>query len=87
MVGGTSGIGRELAARRAAGGDDVVITGRDPERTAKVAAEIGDHVRGVAVELAAPPPSVRRWPVSSGSTTWSSRRSTATRTPPPGTTP
>ncbi|WP_026875399.1 SDR family oxidoreductase [Jiangella gansuensis] len=54
VVGGTSGIGRELAARRAAGGDDVVITGRDPERTAKVAAEIGDHVRGVAVELAAP---------------------------------
>ncbi|TDE02229.1 SDR family NAD(P)-dependent oxidoreductase [Jiangella asiatica] len=54
VVGGTSGIGRELAARRAAAGDDVVITGRDAERTAKVAAEIGDRVRGVAVELSDP---------------------------------
>ncbi len=54
IVGGTSGIGLELARRRVAAGDDVVITGRDGSRCASVAAEIGARCRGVAVELSDP---------------------------------
>lgn len=54
IVGGTSGIGLELAKRRVAAGDDVVITGRDGERCDSVAADIGARCRGVAVELSDP---------------------------------
>lgn len=54
VVGGTSGLGREIAAHYAAAGNDVVITGRDAERAKAVAAEIGGSVTGVALELAAP---------------------------------
>ncbi|SDU80496.1 SDR family NAD(P)-dependent oxidoreductase [Jiangella alkaliphila] len=54
IVGGTSGIGLELARRRVATGDDVVITGRDGSRCAAVAAEVGARCRGVAVELSDP---------------------------------
>lgn len=54
IVGGTSGIGLELARRRAAAGDDVVVTGRDGDRCSAVAAEVGARCRGVAVELSDP---------------------------------
>jgi NAD(P)-dependent dehydrogenase (short-subunit alcohol dehydrogenase family) len=54
IIGGTSGIGRELARTLAARGEEVVITGRDAERARKVAAEIGGKVRGLAVDLAKP---------------------------------
>jgi NAD(P)-dependent dehydrogenase (short-subunit alcohol dehydrogenase family) len=54
VVGGTSGLGRELAAHYAAGGHDVVVTGRDPERSAAVAKEIGPAVRGLGFDLAEP---------------------------------
>jgi NAD(P)-dependent dehydrogenase (short-subunit alcohol dehydrogenase family) len=54
VVGGTSGIGRIVAEQLAGRGDAVVITGRDPERTAAVAAEIGAGTRGLALDLAAP---------------------------------
>jgi len=54
IVGGTSGIGRQLAQTLAARGEDVVITGRDPARTQSIAAEIGRKVRGVAMDLARP---------------------------------
>ncbi|WP_116952428.1 SDR family NAD(P)-dependent oxidoreductase [Jiangella endophytica] len=54
IVGGTSGIGLELARRRVAAGDDVVITGRDGDRCDTVAADIGARCRGVAVELSDP---------------------------------
>jgi NAD(P)-dependent dehydrogenase (short-subunit alcohol dehydrogenase family) len=54
IVGGTSGIGLELAKRRVAAGDDVVITGRDGDRCGSVAAEIGAQCRGLAVELSDP---------------------------------
>jgi NAD(P)-dependent dehydrogenase (short-subunit alcohol dehydrogenase family) len=54
IVGGTAGIGREIAQRAAARGDDVTITGRDKDRTAAVAAEIGAGVRGAALDLAEP---------------------------------
>ncbi len=54
VIGGTAGLGREIAAHYAAAGRDVVLTGRDQERAAKVAAEIGGRTRGVALELAVP---------------------------------
>ncbi len=41
VTGGSRGIGRAVAARFAADGDDVVITGRDADQLAKAAAEIG----------------------------------------------
>lgn len=54
VVGGTSGLGRHLAEHYAARGDEVVVTGRDPARTAAVAAEIGGRTTGVAVDLSQP---------------------------------
>ena len=51
VIGGTSGIGLEVARERAARGDEVVLTGRDPDRAAEVAASVGDSVSGIAVDL------------------------------------
>ncbi|MGI5459860.1 SDR family NAD(P)-dependent oxidoreductase [Streptomyces sp. CA-249302] len=52
VVGGTSGIGRELARVRAESGDEVVLTGRDADRAAAVAKEVG--ARGLALDLSQP---------------------------------
>ncbi len=56
IVGGTSGLGLRLAETYAARGRDVVITGRDAERCAGIAAGIaGDgHIHPVALDLAEP---------------------------------
>lgn len=54
VVGGTSGLGRELAAAYAGRGRSVVITGRDAERAASVASEIGGETRGIPLDLSAP---------------------------------
>ena len=54
ILGGTAGIGRELAARLAAEGMSVVISGRDAARARAVAAEIGPSVTGIALDLAEP---------------------------------
>jgi NAD(P)-dependent dehydrogenase (short-subunit alcohol dehydrogenase family) len=54
IVGGTSGIGRELAAHYAGRGGSVVLTSRDATRAAKVAADIGGAVRGIALDLSQP---------------------------------
>jgi NAD(P)-dependent dehydrogenase (short-subunit alcohol dehydrogenase family) len=51
VIGGTAGLGRDLAQHYADQGREVVITGRDRERAAKVAAEIGGATRGIAVDL------------------------------------
>ena len=51
VIGGTSGIGLEVARERTARGDEVVLTGRDPDRAAEVAASVGDSVSGIAVDL------------------------------------
>lgn len=51
VIGGTSGIGLEVARHRAARGDEVVLTGRDAERSAAVAATLGDTVTGLALDL------------------------------------
>lgn len=54
VVGGTSGIGLEVARHYAARGDTVVITGRDPGRASAVASEMGDGVSGIGFDLADP---------------------------------
>jgi NAD(P)-dependent dehydrogenase (short-subunit alcohol dehydrogenase family) len=54
IVGGTSGIGREVAQSLADRGSEVVITGRDAERTEAVARAIGGWTRGIALDLARP---------------------------------
>ena len=54
IVGGTRGLGRHLAERYARSGRDVVITGRDPERTESIAGEIGGCSSGIALDLAEP---------------------------------
>lgn len=54
VVGGTSGLGLEVARHRAAIGDEVVLTGREPARATEVAASIGESVRGIPLELAEP---------------------------------
>jgi len=51
VIGGTSGIGLEVARDRAARGDEVVLTGRDPDRAVEVAASVGESVSGIAVDL------------------------------------
>ncbi|GIF62071.1 short-chain dehydrogenase [Asanoa ishikariensis] len=54
IVGGTAGIGKEIAAHYATRGRDVVLTGRDATRSAKVAAELGPSVAGIALDLTDP---------------------------------
>lgn len=54
VLGGTSGIGRELAVRLAGDGRDVVISGRDPVRAKEVAGAIGPTVSGIGLDLAQP---------------------------------
>jgi NAD(P)-dependent dehydrogenase (short-subunit alcohol dehydrogenase family) len=41
VIGGSSGIGLETARRARAEGADVILTGRDPERLQRAAAELG----------------------------------------------
>jgi NAD(P)-dependent dehydrogenase (short-subunit alcohol dehydrogenase family) len=54
IIGGSSGIGFELARRAAATGASVVITSRDKDRADAAAAEIGGATRGLAIDLAEP---------------------------------
>jgi NAD(P)-dependent dehydrogenase (short-subunit alcohol dehydrogenase family) len=54
VVGGSSGLGLEIARNRAKLGDSVVITSRSADRAAEVAAELGDGSSGVVLDLADP---------------------------------
>ena len=54
IVGGTSGIGLEIARHYADGGHRVTLTGRDADRAAAAAKDIGGEVTGLALDLAAP---------------------------------
>ena len=54
VIGGTAGLGREVAQRCADRGEQVVIAGRDAARSQAVAAEIGSGTTGIAVDLAEP---------------------------------
>lgn len=54
IVGGTAGIGLELARHLVDSGDDVVLTGRDGDRAEQVAKELGGRARGLGFDLARP---------------------------------
>ncbi len=54
VVGGTKGLGRELAQFYAGAGRDVVVTGRDAAGAERAAREIGGSTRGIAFDLAEP---------------------------------
>lgn len=54
VVGGTGGLGREVARHYVERGRQVVITGRDHDRSAAVTAELGGATVGLAFDLAQP---------------------------------
>ncbi len=54
IVGGTQGLGRELAQSYAGDGHDIVVTGRDQSRAESAASEIGGRTRGIGFDLAEP---------------------------------
>jgi NAD(P)-dependent dehydrogenase (short-subunit alcohol dehydrogenase family) len=51
VVGGSSGIGLEVAKARAARGDEVVLTSRDRERAVEIAKSVDGDVAGIALDL------------------------------------
>jgi NAD(P)-dependent dehydrogenase (short-subunit alcohol dehydrogenase family) len=54
IVGGTSGIGLEIARDTIARGDSVVITGRDQARVDEIAGTLGPAASGVALDISEP---------------------------------
>ena len=54
VVGGTQGLGRELAQSYADEGREVIVTGRDQSRADTAAKEIGGATRGIGFDLADP---------------------------------
>ena len=54
VVGGTQGLGRELAQSYADEGARSIVTGRDQSRADAAAAEIGGNTRGLGFDLAEP---------------------------------
>ena len=54
IVGGTGGLGRELALHYLTKGREVIVTGRDPERTRTIASELGEGTTGLGFDLARP---------------------------------
>ena len=54
VVGGTSGIGLEIAKTVVANGDKVIITGRDQARTEEIAAGIGPAASALAFDISEP---------------------------------
>jgi NAD(P)-dependent dehydrogenase (short-subunit alcohol dehydrogenase family) len=54
VIGGTQGLGREVARHYADGGHEVVLSGRDRRRAEAVAAELGGKASGIALDLASP---------------------------------
>jgi NAD(P)-dependent dehydrogenase (short-subunit alcohol dehydrogenase family) len=54
VVGGTQGLGLEVARHYADQGREVVLSGRERQRADAVAADLGGKARGVALDLAEP---------------------------------
>lgn len=55
VIGGTDGLGREVARHYLDQGREVVLSGRDPDRAAAVAGELGGgKARGVGIDLTQP---------------------------------
>ncbi|HEX2362432.1 MAG TPA: SDR family oxidoreductase [Jiangellaceae bacterium] len=51
VVGGTSGLGLEVARHRSKQGDDVILTGRDAANATDIAQSLGGNVRSVGFDL------------------------------------
>ena len=54
VVGGTKGLGLEVARHYASRGEPVVITGHDPSTAQAAATELGDGVRGIGFDMGDP---------------------------------
>jgi len=54
VVGGTAGIGLEIARTYAERGHEVVLSGRDRARADAVGLEVGGSTRGIGLDLSAP---------------------------------
>ncbi|MBS1892488.1 MAG: SDR family NAD(P)-dependent oxidoreductase, partial [Actinobacteria bacterium] len=54
IVGGTAGLGRDLAALCLERGERVIIAGRDEARCADIAGELGGNCESVALDLSDP---------------------------------
>ncbi len=54
IVGGTGGLGREIARHYQEQGSSVIITGRDPGRSSEIASEIGEGTTGLGFDLSQP---------------------------------
>lgn len=54
IIGGTSGIGLEVAKDAIARGEHVVLTGRDVESARAIAATLGENAIGLSVDLSDP---------------------------------
>jgi NAD(P)-dependent dehydrogenase (short-subunit alcohol dehydrogenase family) len=54
IIGGTAGLGLEIARHRATRGDEVVLTGRDAARCEQVGASVGPSVHGIPLDLGEP---------------------------------
>jgi NAD(P)-dependent dehydrogenase (short-subunit alcohol dehydrogenase family) len=54
VVGGTSGIGLEIARDLVGRGDTVILTGRDAPRAREIAASLGPSASGVGVDISEP---------------------------------
>ena len=87
IVGGTSGLGLEVARHYVEAGRKVIVTGHRPEHAPSVAKELGGQTEGLVFDLSEPPRSPPPSPAWAPSTTWCWRRSHATRTRSGSTTP
>src|SRR5690625_1813962 len=54
IVGGSSGIGLELARDLVANGDRVVLTSRSQETAESIAGELGENATGIALDISEP---------------------------------
>jgi NAD(P)-dependent dehydrogenase (short-subunit alcohol dehydrogenase family) len=54
IVGGTGGLGRELALHYLEKGREVIITGRDAANAQAIASELGDGAKGLGFDLGQP---------------------------------
>lgn len=54
VIGGSSGLGRAVAEHYASAGREVVISCRDDDRGAAIAAEIGGKTRSITIDLETP---------------------------------
>jgi NAD(P)-dependent dehydrogenase (short-subunit alcohol dehydrogenase family) len=54
VIGGTSGLGKEIARHYATNGSDVTVGGRDKSRAESAAKEIGGQSVGIALDLSHP---------------------------------